>query len=176
MQYMIKDLMRRKVIPAMLSIALGIVIIIARRSAVDLLVRIMGGLVITCGFAFVAIYLTRPDPERGNLSMVLVMAAAAMIAGLLMIHYAEIIVNFFPTLMGIFLILNGLSHLTAAGVEKEYRIPAVITGALVILFGLVLVAQPGFIVNAIMIWIGAFFIANGLMDLILVKRMNRIFR
>ena len=47
MQYMIKNLMRRKLVPALLSVALGLVIIIARSAAVDLLVpgsgELMGG-------------------------------------------------------------------------------------------------------------------------------------
>ena len=46
MQVMVKDMMRRKLIPALISIVLGIVIIIARKSAVDLLVKIIGGLFI----------------------------------------------------------------------------------------------------------------------------------
>ena len=173
MKYMIRNLMKEKLAPGLLSIALGIVIIIARRAALDLLVKIIGGLVITCGLAFIAIYLTRQDPAMGNLKMVLLMAAAAVAAGLLMISFAEGIVNFFPVLMGIFLILNGLSHLTGAAVVREDMLLAGIPGILSVLFGILIVLRPGIIANAVMIFIGAFFIVNGLMDLLIVKQMSR---
>ena len=173
MKYMIKDLMKGKLVPALISIALGIIIIIARRAALDVLVKIVGGLMITCGIAFIAIYMTRQDPDKGNLQMVIGMAVIAALAGLILIFFAETIVDFFPTLMGIFLILNGLSNLVGAGADEDNRVMAGIMGVISILFGILLVAKPGFIVNAIMIYIGAFFIVNGLMDLFLVKRVVR---
>lgn len=173
MKYMIKDLMKGKLVPALISIALGIIIILARKSALDVLVKVVGGLAITCGIAFIAIYMTRQDPDKGNLQMVIGMAVIAALAGLILIFFAETIVDFFPTLMGIFLILNGLSNLVGAGADEDNRVMAGIMGVISILFGILLVAKPGFIVNAIMIYIGAFFIVNGLMDLFLVKRVVR---
>ncbi len=173
MIYMIRDMMKRKTTAALLSIALGIVIIIARRAALDLLVKIIGGMVITCGLAFIAVYLTRPDPGRGNLKMVLLMSAFTVLVGLLLIYFAEDVVNFFPTMMGIVLILNGLSHLTTAGVDRENRVLAGLLGVATILFGILIVMQPGFIADAIMVYIGAFFIVNGLMDLVIVRRFLR---
>ena len=99
MKYMIKDWMKRKIIPAILSIALGILIIIARRSALDLLVKIVGGMMIAGGLAFVAIYLTREEREKGSLQMTLLMTAATVILGLLLIFFAEAVVDFFPVMI-----------------------------------------------------------------------------
>ena len=172
MEYRARMMLKEKTLPALLSIALGIVIIIARRSALDLLVKIVGGLVIAGGVACVAIYLTKKDQDKEDLKKVLIMAAAAVVVGLLLISLAESIVDFFPTLMGIFLILNGLSHLAEAGTDQENRIAAGIAGVITILFGILIVAKPGFIANAIMVFIGAFFILNGLMDLFMVRRVS----
>ena len=172
MMYRIRELLRGKLMAALLSIALGIVIIIARRAALDLLVKIMGGLVITVGVAMVAVYLTRPDPSRGNLKMVLMVAGVAALAGLLLITCAETVVDFFPTMMGILLILNGLSHLAAAGVVPENRFVTVASGVIAVAFGVLLVMRPGFIADAMMIYIGAFFILNGLMDLAVVRQLS----
>ena len=172
MNFTVKDMLRRKTIPALLSIALGIVIIIARRSAVDLLVKIVGGLVIAGGIALVAVYFTRPNPALGNLKMVLITAAVVVIIGLLLINYASSIVDIFPTIMGIILILNGLSHLTAAKMEPMDRFFSGAFGVIAIIFGLLIVARPGFIVNALMFYVGAFFVVNGLMDLFLVRRLG----
>ena len=172
MEYRARMMLKEKTLPALLSVALGIVIIIARRSALDLLVKIVGGLIIAGGVAAVAVYLNRKDRDKGDLKMVLIMAAAAAVIGLLLISLAESIVDFFPTLMGIFLILNGLSHLTMASVDEGDRVLTAIMGVIVIIFGVLIVMRPGFVADAVMVFIGAFFIVNGLFDLFIVKRFN----
>ena len=172
MEYRVKQLLNSKLVPAVLSIVLGIIIVIARRSAVDLLVKIVGGIVIAAAIGFIVIYLTRPDKEAGNLKMVFISAAAAALIGILIIMFAESIVNIFPILMGLYLILNGLSHLTAGYTDPDNRIIAVILGVLVIALGLMIVVQPSFLVNMIMIFIGAAFIVNGVSDLLMEKKFT----
>ena len=172
MDYRIRQLLNSKLVPALLSIVLGAVIIIARRAAVDLLVKIVGGVVIAAAIGFIVIYLTRPDKEAGNLTMVLVSAGAAVLIGILIFTFAESIVNIFPILMGVYLILNGLSHLTAGYADPENRIIAVILGVLVIALGVLIVVQPSFLVDTIMIFIGGAFIVNGVSDLLMEKRFT----
>ena len=172
MEYRVKQLLNSKLVPAVLSIILGIIIVIARRSAVDLLVKIVGGVVIAAAVGFIVIYLTRPDKDAGNLTMVLVSAGVAALTGILIITFAESIVNIFPIIMGVYLILNGLSHLTAGYADPENRVIAVIMGVLVIALGLLIVVQPSFLVNTIMIFIGAAFIVNGISDLLMEKRFT----
>lgn len=172
MEYKFRELLKNKAIAAVLSVALGIVIIIARRAALDLLVRIIGGLVITGGIALIAINLIRSDNRSGNMTTILVMGGLAVLAGIILISCAEGIVDFFPTLMGIFLILNGLSHLAVAGTDPENRILATIMGIIIIVLGVLIVMHPGFIANATMIFIGSAFIVNGLFDLFMVKQAN----
>ena len=90
---------------------------------------------------------------------------AAVLVGILLITKAKAVVNFFPTLMGILLILNGLSNLTEASVDEENR-PVVITmGVIVILFGILIVARPGLVADTLMILIGSFFVVSGIFDL-----------
>ena len=84
MEYRIKQLLRSKLVPALLSVVLGILIIIARRAALDLLVKILGALVIGSGIGFILLYLTRPVKETGNLTMVLVLAAVTVLTGILL--------------------------------------------------------------------------------------------
>ena len=172
MEYRVKQLLSSKLVPAVLSIILGIVIVIARRSAVDLLVKIVGGIVIAAAIGFIVIYLIRPNKEAGNLPMVLVSAGVAALTGILIITFAESIVSIFPVIMGLYLILNGLSHLTAGYADPDNRIIAVLLGVLVIALGLLIVVQPNFIVNTIMIFIGAAFIVNGVSDLMMKKKLT----
>lgn len=172
MEYKIRELVKNKAMAAVLSVALGIVIIIARRAALDLLVRIIGGLVITGGIALIAVNLIRRDAESGNIMSILVLGGLTILAGIILISCAEGIVDFFPTLMGIFLILNGLSHLAVAGTVPGSRTAAAIMGAIIIILGVLIVMHPGFIANAIMIFIGSAFIVNGLFDLLMIKQAN----
>lgn len=171
MEYRFRELLRNKTVTALLSVALGIVIIIARRAALDLLVKIIGGLVLTGGLAYLMINVIRPD-TTDTLKTDLVIAGLTILAGVILITCAKGIVDFFPTLMGIFLILNGLSHLGAAGVDRQNRVVDVIMGVVIIALGILIVMRPGIIANAIMIFIGASFLVNGLFDLFLVKRVQ----
>ena len=172
MEYRFRELLKNKAITAILSVALGVVIIIARRAALDLLVKIIGGLVLTGGVGYLAINLIRPE-TTDTLKTDMIIAGVTILAGIILITCAGGIVDFFPTLMGIFLILNALSHLAAAGVDKENRAVEAVLGVVTIALGVLIVLRPGFIADAIMIVIGASFVFNGLFDLFLVRKVNR---
>ena len=94
MEYRFRELLRNKLLAAVLSVALGIVIIIARRAALDLLVKIIGGLVLTGGIAFAAIDLIRPD-TAANLKTDLIVSGLAILAGIILVTCAEGVVDFF---------------------------------------------------------------------------------
>ena len=167
----IRTLMKGKLIPAILSIVLGIVLIIARRAALDMLVKIVGILIAVAGVAFIIAYFVRGD-SNAKLQLTVGPAAVAVIFGIVLFFCAPAVVDFFPILMGIILILNGLSHLTMASVDDGDRVLTAIMGVIVIIFGVLIVLRPGFVADAIMVFIGAFFIVNGLFDLFIVKRFN----
>ena len=167
----IRTLMKGKLIPAILSIVLGIVLIIARRAALDVLVKIVGILIAVAGLAFIIAYFVRGD-SNGKLQLTVGPAAVAVIFGIVLFFCASAVVDFFPILMGIILILNGLSHLTMASVDDGDRVLTAIMGVIVIIFGVLIVLRPGFVADAVMVFIGAFFIVNGLFDLFIVKRVN----
>ena len=172
MEYKVRQLLKNKMVPALLCIALGILIVIARRAAVDFLVKCIGGLVIAAAVGFVAVYMTRPDKDAGNLPMVLAIAGVTALTGILLITFAENIVDIFPVIMGLYLIMNGLSHLTAAYVSTANRVTAAVLGVLVIVLGVLIVFRPGFLVNMIMVFIGGSFIVNGLSDLLLLRQVR----
>lgn len=167
----IRTLMKGKLIPAILSIVLGIVLIVARRAALDVLVKIVGVLIAVSGVAFIVAYFVRGD-SNAKLQLTVGPAAVAVIFGIVLFFCASAVVDFFPILMGIILILNGLSHLTVASVDDGDRVITAIMGVIVIIFGVLIVLRPGFVADAVMVFIGAFFIVNGLFDLFIVKRFN----
>ena len=164
---------KNKLIPALLSIALGIVMIITRREAMVLIVKIIGGLIIAGGISFLAYWLFGPGRNENPPASFFVGPAVVMILiGLVLIFFASTVADIFPMLMGIVLILNGLSHLAAAGMAEQDRFLIGLLGVITVALGILIVANPRFVENAIMIWIGAFFIVNGVFDLLMVKRFT----
>ena len=168
----VKTLLKNKIVPALLSIALGIVLIIARRAALDVLIKIIGGLIIAGGLAFVAIWLFKPERLDGNMKMAIGPAVIMILFGLALIFFTNTVVDIFPILMGVILILNGIGHLTAAGMNQEDRFLIILLGIITIALGVLIVMQPSFVASAIVVWIGVFFIINGLFDLFMIKRVT----
>lgn len=166
----ISQLLKAKLVPALLSIVLGIVIVVARRAAVDLLIKIAGGLVIAAGVLMILRALAKRSQDPEAMKVLIPLAVIALLTGILLIRFAGSIVDIFPILIGVCLILNGISHLAAAFAGQDKRIPVIITGAVITLLGLIIVCRPGFLVNSLMVFIGAALIVNGVMDLLAVKQ------
>ena len=169
---MMTILLRKKIVPAVLSILLGVVIVLARRAALDMLVRIIGWMVVVSAGALVGVYFARQAREPGSLGITLIVAGLTVMVGLGLVFGAEIVVDFFPMMMGIFLILNGMSNLVEAFSDPDNRLAAGLAGVLTILFGLLVVTRPGAVADAVMIYIGVFMILNGIFDLVLLHRMK----
>ena len=84
----IRTLMKGKLIPAILSIVLGIVLIIARRAALDVLVKIVGILIAVAGVAFIVAYFVRGD-SNAKLQLTVGPAAVAVIFGIVLFFCAS---------------------------------------------------------------------------------------
>jgi len=170
----VQEVLKRKIIPAILSIVLGIVIIIARRSALDVLVKIIGGIVIAGGIGFIAVYFAK-ERNESPFGMTLAFAAVTILIGIAMIAFAPTIVDIFPTLVGVVLVLNGLSNVAEAMVDGDNRLMTVILGVLIVLFGIFVIARPGVMADAIMLYIGIFLVINGIFDLVILMRIRNRF-
>lgn len=164
----LKQLLRSKMVPAFMSIAVGIAVLIARKAALDVMVKIIGGLMIAGAVGFFGMYFFGPYRDSTGL----LGGALSAVIGVLLIIYAPAVVDFFPTLMGIVLILNGLSNLTQAAVGGENRVLIGLLGILIIALGVLILVRPGPMANAIIIYIGISMIVNGLFDLILLYKIK----
>ena len=172
MQETIKRLHRTKLVPAFMSIAFGIALIIARRAAMDVMVKIAAGMLIVCGVGCVLMYFVAPVKE----SMQLTVGALIAVIGILGWAYTETIIDFFPILTGITLILNGLSNLAPLGTPEGDAGKGVIVvfSMLMIAGGLFIAFHPASAENMLIIYIGVSYIVNGVFDLILLHRAKNI--
>ena len=163
MNEMAVRLMRGKIVPAVLSIVMGIALILARRAAMEVIVRIFGIMIAVGGVGFIALYFFGP---AGRDATALIAGIAALAIGLLMFFYADVVDDFFLTLLGIMLVLNGMNG--------EERILTGLFGVLVVVLGVLVVIHPGRMADGLMIYAGIFFVVNGVADLFLLYRMKEI--
>ncbi len=171
MNELVKQLLRGKIVPAVLSIVLGIALILAQRSAFDVLVKITGVLTVIGGVGFVCLYFFGPVTRDKS---ALVLGCIAVVLGVVMFIYANVLDEIFISLMGVVLILNGLSNVTEARLDTENRLLSAVFGVAVIILGILIILHPGSMMNGVTIYLGIFFVVNGLADLFLLHRMKDI--
>ena len=164
MNDMMKRLMRNKVVTAALSVIVGVVLIVARRSALDEIVRIIGGLMLLGAAVYGVFYLIGFYKD----STQLMTAAGCAAAGIIFLSWPRLIVDLFPILAGVALILNGMSNLAEAGRTKEKG--TAVTAVLVIIAGILIAFPPGFIANAIVLCVGIGLTLNGAFDLMMLYK------
>ena len=173
MSEMIKRLYRAKLVPAILSIAFGIALIIARQSAMEVIVKIAAGMLIACGVGCVLVYLLGPVKD----STQFVVGGFAALIGFLAWFNAGFVVSLFPIITGIVLLLNGLSNLATLSmpdVNTGNRALIIIFSVLMIAGGIFILFHPAAVEGALMVYIGIGYVINGIFDLILLYQAKTV--
>lgn len=170
MEETIKRLHRSKLVPALISIVFGIALILARRSAMTVAVKITAGLLLAGGVGCVLMYLFGPVREPMMLGVGIMMALVAVLVW----FNDDMVVDLFPILTGVGLACNGLSNMASLGVAGYYKGKwLVILFSLIMIVGGMLIAfHPKFVEDALMIYIGAGYAVNGVFDLILLHQVK----
>jgi uncharacterized membrane protein HdeD (DUF308 family) len=172
MNELIKRLHRAKLVPALISIAFGVALIIARRSAMEVIIKIAAGMLFACGVGSVLMYLFSPAKESMQLTVGGMMAAAGVLGWLC----SDMLVNLFPILTGIGLILNGLSNMAPLSTPGENAGTGLILifSILMIVGGLFIVFHPAAVEDMLMVYIGIGYVVNGIFDLIILYRVKEV--
>jgi len=170
---LIKRLYRAKLVPAILSIAFGIALIITRQSAMEVVVKIAAGMLIACGVGCVLVYLFGPIKDSSQF----IVGGILALIGFLAWFNSGFVVGLFPIIAGIVLLLNGMSNLATLNmpdVEGGNRVLIVIFSVLMIAGGIFILCRPAAIEGALMVYIGIGYLVNGIFDLILLYRAKTI--
>lgn len=169
----IKQLHRAKLVPALVSIIFGIALVIARKGAADVAVKIAAVMMMLCGVGSLLMYLFGPVKESMQLGVGAIMA----ILGALVWVYSGALVDFFPVITGIALILNGMSNLSMLSAYRRS-----IGSGMVLVFSVLMIAAGIFIIvennavlrNVLLIYVGIGYILNGILDVILMYSVKNI--
>ena len=162
---MIRKLIRNKVLFAIVSILMGLYMCFAGRGVLYNIVRVAGYVMLATAAGYALMYFLGSSRDRVQLGY----AALAGIAGLLIVWMAPAIVNAFPVLAGLCLVLAGVGNLTQASREGLPR-SAMVGPVLTIVLGAVVLFHPGSVVNAVVMVAGIALILNGLSELNMIRR------
>ena len=157
---------RNKTAVAIASIIAGIYLMIARRDATTVLIRVIGFALLGVAAVYLVLYFVGKNRDQVQL----VYAGGAAVLGLLTRWLAPAILNIFPILLGAAIIVAGISNLTAAR-DPVYPRTSVIGPILTIVLGAVVVFHPGAVMSWIIFLGGAALVLNGLTELDLIRRI-----
>ena len=166
----IKKLQRTKLVPAVLSIAFGIALIIARKGAADVAVKIGAVMLMLCGVGCLLMFLFGPVKKEGTQ---LVVGGILALIGLLIWFNSSALVDLIPVFTGIGLVLNGLAPLSQPE-ENAGNGLIILFSVLMIAGGVMILIRPAAIRDALLIYVGICYILNGVMDLILLHRVREV--
>lgn len=166
----IKQLHRAKLVPAITSLLFGIALIIARRGAMDVAIKIGAVMLGLAGVACIMMFLSGKVRETPQM----VIGCLLLLGGVLAWIYSGVLVDIFPILTGIGLILNGLSNLAAVKAENAGAGLVLLFSILMVAGGVMIIVYSRAMEDPLLIWLGVGYILNGLMDLILMYRVKDV--
>lgn len=162
-----KTLLKSKLVVAIASIVLGILFIVYQTAALGVVVEICGIILVISGIAFIVSYIAGGVHRTWVL---LLFAALCILVGIVFIVDPEFIEAMFPIIAGISLIAGGIVNIWQSVMVMRVSFT---TGILVlalsvvdIILGMMVVSNPVFVVDILVLFMGCSFLAYGIIDLI----------
>ena len=174
MNDMITRMHRAKLVPAIISIAFGIALIITRRGAMDVAVKIAAVMLMVAGAGCILMYFFGPAKQD---SMQLGIGGIIALGGVLVWVFSKTLVDLFPIFTGISIALNGLSNLTVLSESEGDGVTKVLVfifSALMIAGGIFIAFHPASVEDTLLLIMGICYILNGVFDLLLMYRVKQI--
>ncbi|MBQ1414847.1 MAG: DUF308 domain-containing protein, partial [Lachnospiraceae bacterium] len=160
-----------RLVLAVAAIVFGLLLIIFRRQALDLMIRLMGVALIVCACIYYFFY--RRGEEHDLLDKVVSIFIG--IVGLILIVAARGIVNFFPVIIGIVLIINAFANLARlfsvdAGTRGGGWRGSVVLQIVVLILGFCMMFFRHYAANVIVMFIGVAVLITGISNLVVFIR------
>ena len=165
------SIMQNKKITAILSIVAGVIFIFMRRFALTTLVSVVGIIMLIGCAVFAVQYFMSKVRDNAQLPGLI----AGVIVGLIFATAPGFIVDLFPLIFGILLILSGVTNLMQAlslPGSSEGRTMLIVFAALTFLLGGFIVFHPGFIADVVVVFMGITMVANGITDLMAARTVR----
>lgn len=164
-------------IRAIVAIALGVVMVVHKESAGELVAQIFAAFLMATGF--VSFLFGFKDKKEGEIRMLNLNGVVNIILGVLLFCFASDVQNIVWVLIGLALLLFGLFHLVILYLaRKMFQISpwSFLIPTLVAALGLVLVFRPSFLGNTLGLIAGISLILYGLSELFSTLRMRKVMK
>ena len=164
-------------IRAIVAIALGVVMIVNKESAGELVAQIFAAFLMATGF--VSFLFGFKDKKEGEIRMLNLNGVVNIILGVLLFCFASDVQNIVWVLIGLALLLFGLFHLVILYLSRKmFQISpwSFLIPTLVAALGLVLVFRPSFLGNTLGLIAGISLILYGLSELFSTLRMRKVMK
>ncbi len=164
-------------IRAIVAIALGVVMVVHKESAGELVAQIFAAFLVATGV--VSFLFGFKDKKEGEIRMLNLNGVVNIILGVLLFCFASDVQNIVWVLIGLALLLFGLFHLVILYLARKmfqispwsFLIPTVVA-----VLGLVLVFRPSFLGNTLGLIAGISLILYGLSELFSTLRMRKVMK
>lgn len=167
MKEMFEKYLKNKTIMSIAGIVIGLILMIWQKGVLTTLIRVMGYVMIAAAVLYLIMYFKNNKQNETELGYAIMGAGA----GLLLILLCRTIVNAFPVIMGVFLIMSGAVTLFRTWNDKNVPMYSKILSALVIVLGILIIVHPGRIANIIVFCIGMAFVINGISGLLMSRKL-----
>ena len=149
-------------------ILLGLIMIIMPKFISDSVCYLIGTLLIIFGALKIAGYVER-DKKDTLSNTLMIIGVVSLILGLMVIIKSELFASIIPFILGIYIIILGISHLQQANEFKKHKYPkwtSVLVSAIVLLLlGVVIVFNPFSTLTLAIRIIGIVFVVNYIYDI-----------
>ena len=166
-----------RLVLAIAAIIFGLILIVFRRSALDLMIRLMGVALIAC--ACIYYFFLRKKEQHDLLDKAVSIFIG--VVGLILILAARGIVNIFPVIIGIVMIINAFANLARIMTSDGGNHGGGWRGSLVLqiimlIFGFVMLFRPRYVADIIVMFIGVGVLIMGISNLVVFirNRMNGV--
>ena len=170
----LRNIAQNKMVVAVASILFGLVLVVEQTAALDWLVSVLGAFLLGAAAVYGIMYAVGSEKKRGYVAFAVILG----LVGLFVAVNPRAIVNIFPTLIGIVLLVNGVanflhSYAIVRPAGYSWTAPMVLSVAVAVL-GLVMILAPGLIIDILMLFMGIALVVNGVLDLIVMFAEKRL--
>lgn len=179
MKAILRERRTSSIISALITIALGVVLLVWPDLSVRLLCMLLGAALLITGAGYIISYFARRS-KLSAFQFEIILGIVLAILGLWLLLNPDTFITLLQFLFGALLVIHGVVdlqatfHLQGAGYEKWWV--ALILALLTVVLGAVIIFNPFGSMAALLMLIGAALIFDGLSDLVLIFRLSRVFR
>lgn len=162
----IKSFLGNKIILAVLSIVFGIVLIVVRATAIDVLVKVIGIVMVVVAVVYLLLFVFSGE---GRSPAQMIYAVVSLVIGIFFLARPGIVVSFFPIVFGIILVVSGAANLVEAlrsPATGGSKAAAIAVSCIVLLLGAIILFNSRRAVDVYVILIGVSFLVNGILEIL----------